>query len=83
MRYNDEVLGREMAKPGDMLRGSAVGTVAELKARSGRDLGIIGRASLVQGLRAAALIDRYTLMICPLRQLTTGNPGIGEYVPTD
>ena len=49
-----------------MLRGSAVGTVAELKAQSGRDLGIIGSASLVQSLRAAALIDRYTLMICPL-----------------
>ena len=119
-RFNDEVLGREMAqamaKPGDMLfgrrtwqdfitawarltdgnpvtmhmnaatkyvvsrtledaeawrnsillRGDAVDTVAELKARPGGDLSIIGSASLVRSLHAAALIDRYTLVICPL-----------------
>ena len=119
-RYNDEVMGREMAKamakPGDMLfgrrtwqdfitawgrltdgnpvtthmnaatnyvvsrtledagawqnsillRGDAVGTVAELKAQPGGDLGVIGSASLVRSLHAAALIDRYTLLICPL-----------------
>jgi dihydrofolate reductase len=119
-RYDDEVMGREMAKamakPGDMLlgrrtwqdfstawgrrtdgnpvttrmnattkyvvsrtlenadawqnsillRGDAVATVAELKARSDRDLGIIGSVSLVRSLHAAALIDRYTLLICPL-----------------
>jgi len=119
-RYNDEVLGREMAeamaKPGDMLlgrrtwqdfitawgrltdgnpvttrmnaaakyvvsrtledadawqnsillRGDAARAVAELKAQPGRDLSIIGSASLVRSLHAAALIDRYTLMICPL-----------------
>jgi dihydrofolate reductase len=119
-RYNDEVMGREMAeamaKPGDMLfgrrtwqdfitawgrltdgnpvtahmnaatkyvvsrtledadawpnsillRGDAVDTVAELKAQPGRDLSIIGSASLVRSLHAAALIDRYTLVICPL-----------------
>lgn len=119
-RYNDEVLGREMAqamaKPGDMLFGrrtwqdfisawahladgnpvtarlnaatkyvvsrtlqdadgwensvlvcgDAVDTVAELKAQSGRDLSIIGSASLVRSLHAASLIDRYTLVICPL-----------------
>jgi dihydrofolate reductase len=119
-RYNDEVMGREMAKamaqPGDMLfgrrtwqdfitawgrltdgnpvtthmnaatkyvvsrtledadawqksillRGDAVDMVAELKAQSGRDLSIIGSASLVRSLHAAALIDRYTLLICPL-----------------
>ena len=119
-RYDDEVLGREMAKamakPGDMLlgrrtwqdfitvwgratdgnpftarmnattkyvvsttlenadawqnsillRGDAVDTVAELKAQSDRDLGIIGSASLVRTLHAAGLIDRYTLVICPL-----------------
>jgi dihydrofolate reductase len=40
--------------------------VAELKAQSGRDLAIIGSASLVRSLHAAALIDRYTLLICPL-----------------
>ena len=119
-RYDDEVMGREMAKamakPGDMLlgrrtwqdfstawgrrtdgnpvttrmnattkyvvsgtlrdadawqnsillRGDAAGTVAALKAQPGGDLGIIGSASLVRSLHAAALIDRYTLVICPL-----------------
>jgi dihydrofolate reductase len=119
-RYNDEVLGQDMAKdmaqPGDMLfgrrtwqdfitawgrrtdgnpfttrmnaatkyvvsrtladadawqnsillRGDAVDTVAELKAQSNRDLSIIGSASLVLSLHAAGLIDRYTLLICPL-----------------
>jgi dihydrofolate reductase len=119
-RYNDEVLGREMAKamakPGDMLfgrrtwqdfitawgrrtdgnpvtthmnaatkyvasrtledadawqnsillRGDAADMVAELKTQSDRDLAIIGSASLVRTLHAAGLIDRYTLVICPL-----------------
>ena len=119
-RFNDEVMGREMAeamtKPGDMLfgrrtwqdfitaggrradgnpvtarmnattkyvvsrtledadawpnsvllRGDAVRTVAELKAGADRDLGVIGSVSLVRSLHAAALIDRYTLLICPL-----------------
>jgi len=49
-----------------LLRGDAVATVAELKARPGGDLGIIGSVSLVRSLHAAALIDRYTLLICPL-----------------
>jgi dihydrofolate reductase len=119
-RYDDEVMGREMAKamakPGDMLfgrrtwqdfitawgrltdgnpfttrmnattkyvvsrtledadawqnsvllRGDAVEVVAKLKAQSDRDLGIVGSVSLVRSLHAAALIDRYTLVICPL-----------------
>ncbi len=119
-RYNDEVLGREMAeamaKPGDMLfgrrtwqdfitawsrradgnpvttklnaaakyvvsrsledaeawqnsvllRGDAAATVAELKAQPGKDLAVIGSASLVRSLHAAGLIDRYVLVICPL-----------------
>jgi dihydrofolate reductase len=119
-RYQDEVMGREMAKamakPGDMLfgrrtwqdfiaawahrtdgnpvtermnattkyvvsrtladadgwpnsvllRGDAVGTVAALKAEPGGDLGIVGSVSLVRTLHAAGLIDRYTLLICPL-----------------
>ena len=119
-RYDDEVLGREMAKamakPGDMLfgrrtwqdfltvwgrstdgnpfttkmnaatkyvvsrtledadawpnsillRGDAVDTVAGLKAQPGRDLGIVGSASLVRSLHAAGLIDHYTLVMCPL-----------------
>jgi dihydrofolate reductase len=119
-RYQDEVMGREMAKgmadPGDMLfgrrtwedfitawahrtdgnpfttkmnattkyvasttldnadawqnsvllRGDAATAVAELKDQPGADLGIVGSASLVRNLHAAGLIDRYTLLICPL-----------------
>jgi dihydrofolate reductase len=49
-----------------LLRGEAVDTVAELKARPGRDLSINGSASLVRSLHAAGLIDRYTLLIHPL-----------------
>jgi dihydrofolate reductase len=49
-----------------LLRGDAVGTVAGLKAQSDRDLAIIGSASLVRSLHAAALIDGYTLLIHPL-----------------
>ena len=49
-----------------LLRGDAVDTVAELKAQPGRDLSIIGSASLVRSLHAAGLIDCYTLLICPL-----------------
>jgi dihydrofolate reductase len=120
LRYNDEVMSREMgkgmAKPGDMLfgrttwqdfitawgkatdgnpftthmnaatkyvvsrtlkdagawqnsillRGEAAETVAELKAKPGNDLSIIGSASLVRSLHAAGLIDTYTLLIHPL-----------------
>ena len=49
-----------------LLRGDAAGTVADLKAQPGGDLGIIGSVSLVRSLHAAVLIDRYTLLICPL-----------------
>ena len=49
-----------------LLRGDAAAVVAELKAQPGRDLGIVGSAALVRGLHAAGLIDRYTLVICPL-----------------
>ena len=41
-----------------LLRGDAADTVAELKAQPGRDVSIIGSASLVRSLHAAALIDR-------------------------
>lgn len=49
-----------------LLRGSAVETLAELKALPGKDLSIIGSVSLVRSLHAAGLIDRYTLLIHPL-----------------
>jgi dihydrofolate reductase len=119
-RYQDEVMGREMAKdmagPGDMLfgrrtwedfitawahrtdgnpfttrmnattkyvvsttlenadawpnsvllSGDAAAVVAGLKEQPGADLGIVGSAALVRSLHAAGLIDRYTLLICPL-----------------
>ena len=49
-----------------LLRGDAAETVAELKAQPGRDLSVIGSASLVRALHAAGLVDRYTLLIHPL-----------------
>jgi dihydrofolate reductase len=49
-----------------LLRGDPAGTVAELKAQPGGDVGIIGSVSLVRSLHAAGLTDRYTLLICPL-----------------
>lgn len=49
-----------------LLRGDAADTVAALKAEPGPDLGVIGSVSLVRSLHAASLVDRYTLVICPL-----------------
>ncbi len=49
-----------------LLRGDAADRVADLKAKPGGDLGIIGSVSLVRSLHAADLIERYTLLICPL-----------------
>jgi dihydrofolate reductase len=49
-----------------LLRGDAARTVAELKNRPGKDLSIIGSASLVRSLHTAGLIDHYTLLIHPL-----------------
>jgi dihydrofolate reductase len=49
-----------------LLRGDAVESVRALKAEPGRDLGIVGSASLVRALHAAGLIDRYTLLITPV-----------------
>jgi dihydrofolate reductase len=142
VRYNDEVMGREMAKamakPGDMLfgrrtwqdfitawgrstdgnpitafmnaatkyvasrtledvdawqnsvllRGDAVEEVAALKARSDVNLGIVGSVSLVRSLHAAALIDHYTLLICPLTlgsgaRLFEGSAPLTEFELTD
>jgi dihydrofolate reductase len=49
-----------------LLTGEAVDTVRDLKSRPGNDLSIIGSASLVRALQAAALIDVFTLLIHPL-----------------
>lgn len=67
-----------------LLRGDAVDTVAELKARPGDDLSINGSASLVRSLHAAGLIDHYTLLIHPLtlgsgRRLFEGAAPLTEF----
>lgn len=49
-----------------LLSGDATRTVADLKARDGADLSIIGSAALVRTLHTAGLIDHYTLVIHPL-----------------
>jgi dihydrofolate reductase len=49
-----------------LLAGDADATVAALKATPGNDLSLIGSAALFRALHAAALIDRYTLLIHPL-----------------
>ncbi|MGW4527110.1 dihydrofolate reductase family protein [Amycolatopsis sp. NPDC004378] len=49
-----------------LLRGDAEKTVAELKEQPGRDLSVIGSASLGHALHAAGLVDRYTLLVHPL-----------------
>ena len=71
-----------------LLRGDAASTVAQLKAQSDRDLGIVGSVSLVRSLHAAALIDRYTLLICPLTlgsgaRLFQGPAPLTEFELTD
>jgi dihydrofolate reductase len=49
-----------------LLTGDPAVTVADLKAESGPDLGIVGSGQLVRSLLAANLIDRYLLLIHPL-----------------
>jgi dihydrofolate reductase len=49
-----------------LLSGDPTAGVAELKAESGPDLGIVGSGELVRSLLAAGLIDRYVLLIHPL-----------------
>ncbi|MFD1046213.1 dihydrofolate reductase family protein, partial [Kibdelosporangium lantanae] len=49
-----------------LLRGDATRTVAALKETPGRDLSIIGSASLVRDLHTAGLVDHYTLLVFPL-----------------
>ncbi|WP_225846192.1 dihydrofolate reductase family protein [Streptomyces sp. HPF1205] len=49
-----------------LLKGDAAGTVAKLKAEDGRDLTIIGSATLVRELHNAGLVDNYQLLIHPL-----------------
>src|SRR5258708_35930374 len=49
-----------------LLSGEAAETVADLKARPGNDLSIIGPTSLIHSRLAARLVDHYQLLIPPL-----------------
>jgi dihydrofolate reductase len=49
-----------------LLSGDAAETVAKLKVEDGKDLTIIGSATLVRNLHAAGLVDTFTLLIHPL-----------------
>jgi dihydrofolate reductase len=49
-----------------LLSGDPTASVAELKAESGPNLGVVGSGELVRSLLAAGLIDRYVLLIHPL-----------------
>jgi dihydrofolate reductase len=70
-----------------LLAGDAEKTVADLKARPGKDLSVVGSASLVHSLHAAGLVDRYTLLIHPLtlgagRRLFEGPAPLTEFTLT-
>jgi dihydrofolate reductase len=48
------------------LRGDVVAAIAALKSQAGHDLQIIGSGNLIQTLRAASLIDEYTVWTFPV-----------------
>ncbi len=49
-----------------LLAGDAGDAIAELKARPGKDLAVLGSGDLVQTLMRSDLVDTYTLMIHPI-----------------
>jgi dihydrofolate reductase len=49
-----------------LLKGDAANAVADLKARSGKDIVVLGSGALLQTLMAHNLIDEYVLQIHPL-----------------
>lgn len=49
-----------------LLSGDAADAVADLRARPGRDLVILGSGALIQSLQRRGLIDSYVLLIHPL-----------------
>jgi dihydrofolate reductase len=53
-------------KNSTLLAGDAADAVADLRARLGNDLVILGSGELIQSLRRRDLIDRYVLLIHPL-----------------
>jgi dihydrofolate reductase len=71
-----------------LLKGDAAETVAKLKAEDGKDLTIIGSATLVRELHAAGLVDNYQLLIHPLTlgtgiKLFEGPAPLTEFELTD
>ncbi|MCD6015118.1 MAG: hypothetical protein K0R88_1202 [Solirubrobacterales bacterium] len=49
-----------------LLKGDAAEAVAELKQRSGKDIGVLGSGELVHSLMRRGLIDDFVLLIHPL-----------------
>ena len=49
-----------------LLAGDAVEAVRALRAQPGKDLAILGSGQLANALRAAGLIDEYSLLVFPL-----------------
>ena len=71
-----------------LLKGDGAQTVAKLKAQDGKDLTIIGSATLVRELHAAGLVDNYQLLIHPLTlgtgmKLFEGPAPLTEFELTD
>ena len=65
------VASRTLAEPlswrnSTLLKGDAVGAVANLKQRLAEDLTVMGSGELVQSLRQGNLVDGYVLLIHPL-----------------
>jgi len=70
-RSDKYVVSRSLEEPlpwehSVLLRGEAATTVAALKAQPGKDLAVLGSASLVRDLMACDLIDEYALSIHPV-----------------
>jgi dihydrofolate reductase len=59
-------LGKVLWNNSTLLAGDVVAAVAALKSQSGDDLQIIGSGNLIQTLRAASLIDEYTVWTFPV-----------------
>jgi dihydrofolate reductase len=78
-------LGKVPWNNSTLLRGDVVAAVAALKSQAGDDLQIIGSGKLIQTLRAASLIDEYTVWTFPVvlvaSQTSTTGVVMSSYVP--